>query len=62
MKSLKCDVCKFEAQGEDFEAWFKAMYAHYVSDHADIMKAMEGKSKEEGEKWMADAKARFDAA
>lgn len=62
MKSLKCDACEFEAQGEDFEAWFEAMHTHYASDHADLMKAMEGKPKEEGEKWMAEAKARFDAA
>jgi len=26
------------------------------------MKQMEGKPKEDGEKWMAEAKARFDAA
>lgn len=38
------------------------MHTHYASDHADLMKAMEGKPKEEGEKWMAEAKARFDAA
>jgi hypothetical protein len=62
VKTLKCDACDFEAQGEDFDAWFKAMYAHYVSDHADLMKAMQGQPKEEGEKWMADAKVRFDAA
>lgn len=62
MKSLKCDACEFEAQGEDFDTWFKAMHAHYANDHADLMKAMEGQPKEEGEKWMADARARFDAA
>ena len=62
MKSLKCDACEFEAQGETFDAWFKAMHAHYMIVHADLMKEMMGKPKEEGEKWMAEAKAKFDAA
>jgi len=62
MRSLKCDVCEFEGQGETFADWFKTMHAHYVAKHADLMKTMEGKPKEEGEKWMAEAKAKFDAA
>jgi hypothetical protein len=63
MKSLKCDICEFEAQGETFDDWFKAMRAHYSAEHADWMKAMAGKpeAKEEGEKWMAKARAKFDA-
>ncbi len=36
-------------------------YAHYTADHADVMAAMADKPKSEGEKWMADAKARFEA-
>ncbi len=62
MKYLKCDVCDFVGQGETFDEWFQAMHVHYTSAHADLMKAMEGKPKEEGEKWMAQAKAKFDAA
>lgn len=62
MKSLKCDMCEVEIQGETFDDWFKAMHTHYMTEHADLMKAMEGKPKEEGDKWMAEAKARFDAA
>ncbi|KKU28799.1 MAG: hypothetical protein UX42_C0007G0014 [Microgenomates group bacterium GW2011_GWC1_46_20] len=62
MKSLKCDVCEFMAQGETFEDWFGAMHEHYTTAHADLMKAMEGKPKEEGEKWMAETKAKFDVA
>lgn len=62
MKSLKCDACEFKAQGATFDDWFKAMHAHYTAEHADLMKAMAGKPKEEGEKWMAEAKAKFDAA
>lgn len=64
MKSLKCDLCDFVGQGETFEDWFTAMRAHYTDKHADWMKAMETKpgAKEEGEKWMAEAKTRFAAA
>ncbi len=62
MKSLKCDVCDFVAQGETFDDWFRAMLDHYMAAHTDLMKEMETKPKEEGEKWMADAKARFEAA
>lgn len=63
MKSLKCDLCESEIQGETFDNWFKAMHAHWTVEHADKMKEMqETGTKEEGEKWMADAKAKFDAA
>lgn len=64
MKSLKCDLCEFKAQGETFDDWFKAMLAHYTAQHADWMKAMAGKpgAKEEQEKWLAEAKAKFAAA
>ena len=61
MKTLKCDICDTDIQGEDFNAWFQAAHTHYVTDHADVMKEMEGKPKEEGEKWMAEAKTRFEA-
>lgn len=62
MKTLKCDVCEFEGHGETFEDWFQAMHAHYTAAHADLMKAMAGRPKEEEVQWMAEAKARFDAA
>ena len=38
------------------------MMPHYMKDHADFMEAAKDKPKSEGEKWMAEAKARFDAA
>ncbi len=62
MKTLKCDLCEAEIEGEDFDSWFKAAHAHWTSNHADAMKAMEGRPKEEGEKWMVEAKKKFDAA
>ena len=62
MKALKCDLCETDIEGEDFDAWFKAAHAHWTTSHADVMKAMAGKPKEEGVKWMANAKAKFDAA
>ena len=62
MKMVKCDVCGTDIQGEDFGAWFKASHAHWVARHGDLMKEMEGRPKEEGMKWMAEAKAKFEAA
>ncbi len=62
MKTLKCDLCETKIAGADFDSWFKTAHAHWTSNHADVMKAMEGKPKEEGEKWMAEAKKRFEAA
>lgn len=62
MKSLTCDICDFEAEAATFEEWFAAMQSHYMTAHADIMKDMMTKPKEDGDKWVAEAKARFDAA
>ena len=66
MKTLKCDLCDHEAQGETFQAWMKALMPHYMEAHTDVMKDKEKLSKEEAkehqEKWMAENKARFDAA
>lgn len=56
MKSPKCDACKFEAQGETLTIGLNQCMHTYAAEHADLMKAMEGKPKEEGEKWMAEAK------
>ena len=62
MKTLKCEICNADIQGENFDAWFKAAHAHWSAAHADLMKAMQGKPKEEGMKWMAEAKKKFEAA
>ncbi len=61
MKTLKCDLCEVTAEGETFEEWMQALYPHYIEVHADVMEDA-NKTKEDGEKWMADNKARFDAA
>ena len=62
MKTLECEVCGADIQGEDFDQWFQAARAHWSAEHADLMQEMAGKPKEEGMKWMAAAKERFDAA
>lgn len=66
MKTLKCDLCEHQAQGETFEAWMEALKPHYKDAHSDFMAMQSQKSPEEqkGEmmKWMQDNKARFDAA
>lgn len=64
MKTLKCDLCEHEAQGETFEEWMKALIPHYMETHADVISA-HSKDEEEMEKekgkWMVKNKARFDA-
>ena len=55
-------MCPKEFSAETFEDWFEQMKVHYMADHADFMAASANKPKSEGEKWMADAKARFAAA
>ena len=37
MKTLKCDLCEHEAQGETFEEWMKALMPHYMEAHADTI-------------------------
>lgn len=61
MKTLTCDLCEFEAQGETFEAWMEALKPHYASVHADVMNDP-NHTKEDMEKWMVENKARFEAA
>ena len=61
MKSVKCDLCAVTAEGETFEEWMGALRPHYMEAHADVMNHP-NHGKEEMEKWMADNKARFDAA
>ena len=61
MKTMQCDACELQIEAETFDEWFGKASAHYQADHADLMKSMAGRPKEEGEKWMADAKAKFEA-
>ena len=61
MKTLKCDLCEVTVEGETFEEWMKALYPHYSAAHPEVM-ADPNKTKEDGEKWMAENKARFEAA
>ena len=60
MKTMKCDLCDFEAQGETFEEWMEALKPHYMEAHADVM-SDPTKGKEDMMKWMQENKARFDA-
>ena len=61
MKQLKCDRCEYVAEGETFEAWMAALRPHYMEAHADVMTDT-SRGKDEMEQWMADNRARFDAA
>lgn len=61
MKTVKCDLCDATAQGETFEAWMQALMPHYKAAHADVMNDP-SKTKEDGMKWMAENKARYNAA
>lgn len=66
MKTLTCDLCDHEAQGETFEQWMDALKPHYMEAHADVMQSKAGMTPEqmqmEMKKWMDENKARFDAA
>jgi hypothetical protein len=66
MKTLKCDLCEHEAEGETFEDWMNALKPHYGEAHAEVMKGKanltDEEKKDEMQKWMSDNKARFDAA
>lgn len=59
MKTLKCDLCEHEVQGETFEEWMKALMPHYMEVHADVMNDS-SKTKEDQQKWMAENKVRFE--
>ncbi len=65
MKTMKCDLCDHEAEGENFEEWMNALKPHYAEAHADVMKQNSDTSDEEMkaemQKWMAENKARFEA-
>ena len=59
MKTLKCDLCEVTAEGETFEEWMKALQPHYMEAHAHVVK---DHGEADREKWMAENKARFEAA
>ena len=61
MKTLKCDLCEVTVDGETFEEWMEALKPHYGDAHAEVMKDT-NKTGEDRERWMAEAKARFEAA
>ncbi len=61
MKTLKCDLCEVTVAGETFKEWMNALRPHYNEAHADVM-SDSGKTVEDKEKWMAENKARFEAA
>jgi len=61
MKTLKCDLCDVMAERETFEDWMAALRPHYMEAHADVMNDPR-KGKEEMEPWMAENRARSDAA
>ncbi len=58
MKTVKCDMCDVQAQGETFEDWLNALKPHYMQAHPDVMNDPNG----DMQKWMAENKARFEAA
>jgi len=64
MKTMTCDLCSHEAQGETFEAWMDALKPHYMQAHADVMASKSGTPEEMKAammKWMEENKARFEA-
>jgi hypothetical protein len=59
------DLCDHVEQGETYEAWMNALKPHCREAHSDVMKNKTGtidEIKREMEQWMADNKARFEAA
>jgi hypothetical protein len=60
VKTLKCDRCDHETQGETFEDWMKALMPHYMKAHADVMNDPK-QGEAERETWMAENRARFNA-
>ncbi len=61
MKALSCDMCETTFSAGTFDEWFGQMKGHYMSDHSEVMASNANKSKEDGMKWMADMKAKFEA-
>jgi len=61
MKTVKCDLCEVTASGQNFEDWMKNLRPHYAEAHADVMNDS-SKTQQDMMNWMAENKARFDAA
>jgi hypothetical protein len=61
MKTLTCDLCEHKARGATFEEWMQALMPHYMEAHADVMQDPT-KGEDEKRRWMAENRARFDAA
>ena len=61
MKTLTCDLCNHEAQGETFADWMQNLMPHYKEAHADVMNDST-KTKEDGMRWMEENRARFNAS
>ena len=61
MTILKCDLCNAIAEGETFEEWMTALQPHYREAHAAFM-SDPSRGKDDMEKWMAENRARFEAA
>lgn len=61
MKTMPCDICGKLFSAETFEDWFEQMKVHYMAEHTDFMQQNRNKPKEEGERWMADMRAKFEA-
>ena len=61
MKTLKCDLCDVTVEGETFEEWMNALRPHYMEANADVM-SDPGNGQEQIDRWMADNRARFEAA
>ena len=47
MKTLKCDICEFEAQGATFEEWMNTLKSHYGQAHMDVMQSKANLSDEQ---------------
>ncbi len=61
MKTVKCDLCDVTASANTFEEWMQALMPHYKEAHADVMNDP-SKTKADGERWMSENRARFEAA
>ena len=65
MKTLKCDLCDHEVQGETFEEWMNALKPHYMQAHTEVMQQHAGNPEEMKAKmgtWMKENQERFEAA
>ena len=60
-KSMSCDLCDFVAEGTTFEEWMSNLMPHYKAAHAHVM-SDPNKTKADGERWMAENRARFEKA